>query len=89
MRAEIHRMELKFKELKRAQEALMMDMEYSVLRRENIQNRAKAATAPTKGNFIKKIQDIKRSIRQLKSGILQGLEIPIYIPIYIFINLCS
>lgn len=72
MRAEIHRMELKFKELKRAQEALMMDMEYSVLRRENIQNRAKAATAPTKGNFIKKIQDIKRSIRQLKSGISQA-----------------
>ena len=50
----------------------MMDMEYSVCRRENIQNRTKASTAPTKGNFIKKIQDIKRSIRQLKSGIMQG-----------------
>lgn len=74
MRAEIHRMELKFKELKLAQETLMKEMEYSVCRRENIQNRAKTSSAPTKGNFIKKIQDLKRNIRQLKGGISQADE---------------
>lgn len=74
MRAEIHRMELKFKELKLAQETLMKEMEYSVCRRENIQNRAKPSSAPTKGNFIKKIQDLKRNIRQLKGGINQADE---------------
>merc|ERR1719419_2014717 len=49
-------------------------MEYSVCRRENIQNRAKTSSAPTKGNFIKKIQDLKRNIRQLKGGISQADE---------------
>ena len=40
MKAEIHRMDLKFKELKKAQERLMCEMEYSVIRRETIQNRS-------------------------------------------------
>jgi len=74
MRSEIHRMELKFKELMLAQEALMKEMEYSVCRRENINNRTKPSTAPTKGNLMKKIQDSKRNIRQLKNSIQQADE---------------
>ena len=39
MKTEIHRMDLKFKELKKAQERLMREMEYSVVRRGTIENR--------------------------------------------------
>ena len=43
MKSEIHRMELKFKELMLKQESLMKQMEYSVCRRDNIQNRARSS----------------------------------------------
>ena len=79
MKAEIHRMDLKFKELKKAQERLMREMEYSVIRRETIQNRnvsSNTAKAPTKGNFQKKMNDVRRSIRTLKNDVTQvDLEI--------------
>jgi len=79
MKAEIHRMDLKFKELKKAQERLMREMEYSVVRRETIQTRNisnNTAKAPTKGNFQKKMNDVRRGIRTLKNDVTQvDLEI--------------
>ena len=79
MKAEIHRMDLKFKELKKAQERLMREMEYSVIRRETIQTRnisTNTAKAPTKGNFQKKMNDVRRNIRALKTDVTQvDLEI--------------
>ena len=55
MKTEIHRMDLKFKELKKAQERLMREMEYSVVRRGTIENRNVTSNTQKESSKVTKI----------------------------------
>ncbi|KAJ7340194.1 Coiled-coil domain-containing protein 40 [Desmophyllum pertusum] len=69
MKAEIHRMEVRYSQLMRQQEKMIQDMEKSVVRREVIITRGDAQAkmgkvTNTKGTFQKKLAEMKKKIKQ-------------------------
>ncbi|CAH3039798.1 unnamed protein product [Pocillopora meandrina] len=69
MKAEIHRMQVRYSQLMRQQEKMIQDMEKSVGRREVIITRGDAQAkmgkvSNTKGTFQKKLAEMKKKIKQ-------------------------
>ncbi|XP_055839091.1 coiled-coil domain-containing protein 40 [Episyrphus balteatus] len=71
MRAEIHRMEIRYKELKRAQEKLIQDLDHCVMHRERIfvvastKQKMEGAHFRCRTNIQQKINDVKTKLKQV------------------------
>ncbi|XP_078491914.1 coiled-coil domain-containing protein 40 [Ciona intestinalis] len=69
MKAEIHRMQVRYTQLMKQQDQMMREMEQVVSRRETIVTRGEAQSkidrkTPTKGTFQKKLLEIKKKVKQ-------------------------
>ncbi|XP_070579736.1 coiled-coil domain-containing protein 40-like [Ptychodera flava] len=71
MRAEIHRMQVRYTQLMKQQEKMIQDMEKAVSRRDTIVTRGDAQAkmdkkVETKGTFKKKLAEMKKKIKQVQ-----------------------
>ncbi|KAI6653384.1 Coiled-coil domain-containing protein 40 [Oopsacas minuta] len=75
MKAEIHRMHVRYDQLKRQQEKLIQDMEKAVYRREAIEKKGdaqlKSGKGETTGQLQLKLDDMKRKIVQTEQKTIQ------------------
>ncbi|XP_045477303.1 coiled-coil domain-containing protein 40 [Harmonia axyridis] len=75
MRLEVHKMEVRYAQLKKAQERFMIDLEQCVFRRESIvagneakEKRSKFGIEKTRFNFKRKMDDMRNQIKQIENG---------------------
>uniref|UniRef100_H3BEH5 Coiled-coil domain 40 molecular ruler complex subunit n=1 Tax=Latimeria chalumnae TaxID=7897 RepID=H3BEH5_LATCH len=73
MRAEIHRMQVRYTQLMKQQEMMIRDMEASVLRRDTIVTRGEAIAKKdkkqlNKSNFHYKLQDLQKKIKEIQKN---------------------
>ncbi|KAL3274206.1 hypothetical protein HHI36_015620 [Cryptolaemus montrouzieri] len=76
MKVEVHKMEVRYSQLKKAQDKLMVDLEHCVYRREAIvagnearEKRSKFGIDKTRFNFKRKLDDTRNKIKQLENEI--------------------
>lgn len=75
MKKEIHRMELRFDQLKKKQEAMIQEMERSVFKRETIQmkyqkgNEVKKQGKLTQGQLSRQIQTLKNTLKHTTQNV--------------------
>lgn len=76
MKAEVHRMEVRYNQLKKAQEKLVCDMEHCVTRRESIfsttearEKKGSSSIEKTRFNFNRKIDDTRNKIKQVENEV--------------------
>jgi hypothetical protein len=77
MKSEIHKMEIRFSYLQKAQEKLVQDMEFCISRRDNIMDQALAKEKRNPKNqhnqrivFRKRLEDQKTKVKQISKVIL-------------------
>ncbi|KAK5641501.1 hypothetical protein RI129_010048 [Pyrocoelia pectoralis] len=77
MKAEIHRMHVRFGQLKKAQDKLIHDLDHCVSRRDAIitsnearEKREKGASEKTRLNFQRKLEDMRNNLKQMEVGTL-------------------
>ncbi|XP_044759572.1 coiled-coil domain-containing protein 40 [Coccinella septempunctata] len=75
MKIEVHKMEVRYSQLKKAQERFMTDLEHCVYRRESIvagneakEKRSKFGIEKTRFNFKRKMDDTRNQIRQIENS---------------------